>query len=255
MRADVKLRRLLFATVLLIAACGDDTGGGRTAASVPPPGTPPAVSPDGTAPSPVEAGTAWVAALAGGDLDAAGARLAPGSLAYVEERGGLAAFATELAEGWGAWDRAEGRRVWPVSGRFADGTEATAVVFSGTVSQEGVSEQRAVALVVEQVEGAYGVHPFATSERIGFVVPRADFLDRVAPDVPFELATPAGFEVLLFLDETGPLPAAAVTGAERLRVSALADPMPLPGEHVLTAVYRAASGAIGAQAVAVATYP
>ncbi len=205
--------------------------------------------------SPVEAATAWVAAVAAGDLDAAAALLAPGSLAYVDERGGLAVFATELAEGWGAWDGADGRRVWPVSGRFPHGTEATAVVFAGTVSQEGMTEHRAVALVVERDGDAYRVHPFAALERIGFLVPRADFLDRVAPGVPFELATPAGFDVLVFLDESGALPADVEVRANRLTLTALADPPPPPGEHVLTVVYRTAAGEIGAHAVAFATYP
>lgn len=206
---------------------------------------------------PERAALAWVAALAAGDLDAAAALLAPASMAYVDVRGGLGAFATELAEGWGAWDRVDDRKVWSVSGTFPDGTSATAVVFLGTVEQEGMKERRAMSLLtVEDAAGEHLVHPFTDAGRVGFVVPRIDFLDRVAPDVPFELAMPEGFEALLFLDESGPLPAEVEsTGAGRLTVTALADPLPSPGEHVLTVIHLTDAGEIGTEAVIFATYP
>ncbi len=201
----------------------------------------------GLAEDPAATATAWIAALAAGDLDRAAKLMASASLDYVDARGGLAAFGAELTEGWGAWQQADERRVWSVGGRFADGSEATVVVLTGTVSQEGMTERRAMALLTVPEGGRHLVHPFAAPERIGFVVPRADFVDQVAPTVPFELATPEGFEVLLFLDGSAPLPGEVTAGPDRLTFTASAAPE--PGEHVLTALYRSDAGELGAQAV------
>ncbi len=204
---------------------------------------------------PEEAAAAWVAALAAGDIVEAELLTSPLSLTYVDERGGLEVFATELAEGWGAWDRVNDRRSWFVTGRFGDGSQATVVVFVGRVDQEGTREDKAVSLLMTGSDGRFLAHPFATAERIGFVVPREDFLDRVAPDVAFELATPEGFDVLLFLDEGGPLPLEATTTTDGIRVTGTSDPPPQPGKHVLTVIYRTSTGEFGSQAILFATYP
>ncbi|MGF1617057.1 MAG: META domain-containing protein [Acidimicrobiia bacterium] len=205
---------------------------------------------------PEGAALAWIMALASSDLDAAAALMGPASIAFANERGGLAAFSTELAEGWGAWAQVDDRRVWSVTGRFPNGTEATAVVLAGTVTQEGMTEQRSVSLVMVEDRGAYLVHPFTTAGQIGLVVPRTDFVDRVAPDVPFELAIPKGFEVLVFLDESGPRPVEINSPAGgQVRVTAEAEPLPQPGDHILTVIHLTADGEIGAQAVSFTTYP
>ncbi|MFH0915827.1 MAG: META domain-containing protein [bacterium] len=120
---------------------------------------------------PEDAAVAWVAAVAAGDLDTAATLMAPASLAYVDQRGGLAAFSTELAEGWGAWARAEDRRVWSVTSRFPDGTEGTSVMFAGIVEQEGMTERKAVSLLTVKEDGRCLVHPFTETEQVGFVVP------------------------------------------------------------------------------------
>ncbi len=208
------------------------------------------------APHPAEdSAVAWVTALAEGDLDAATALLAPVSLAYVNERGGLSSFAAELAEGWAAWHRSPDRRVYSVTGLFSNGDPAVVAVLVGTVEQEGMSERRAAAIVLVEKDGTYLVDPFTEAGRIGYVVPRADFIDRVAPDVAFELAMPVGFEVLLFIDTT-PVPATVDSaGIDRLTVTAMSEPPPSPGEHVLTAVHLDSSGRVGAQSVIFHTYP
>ena len=205
---------------------------------------------------PEEAALAWIAALAHGDLDSAAALMASGSLAYVDERGGLAAFSTELTEGWGAWDQVNDRRVWSVRGRFSDGAEGTAVVLFGTVEQEGMTERGAVAVVTVEEDGRHLVDPFKGAGAIGFVVPRTDFVDRIAPDVPFELGMPDGYEVIIFLDHSSALPTEISAKAnDQVRVTALSDPLPQPGEHVLTVVYLDDEGNTGAQAVIFTTDP
>ncbi len=118
-----------------------------------------------------------------------------------------------------------------------------------------MSERRAAAIVLVEKDGTYLVDPFTEAGRIGYVVPRADFIDRVAPDVAFELAMPVGFEVLLFIDTT-PVPATVDSaGIDRLTVTAMSEPPPSPGEHVLTAVHLDSSGRVGAQSVIFHTYP
>ncbi len=208
------------------------------------------------APHPAEeSAVAWVTALAEGDLEAAAALLAPVSLAYVNERGGLSSFASELAEGWGAWARSPDRRVYSLAGSFPNRDSVTAAVFVGTVEQEGMRERRAAAIVLVESHGTFLVDPFTEAGRIGFVVPRAEFIDRVAPEVAFELAMPVGFEVLLFLD-TSSLPATVDSGGtDRLTVNAESEPPPHPGEHVLTAVHLDSIGRVGAQSVIFHTYP
>lgn len=205
--------------------------------------------------SPEEAALVWIEAIATGDVDTAATLMAPASLAYVDERGGLAAFSTELVEGWGAWARVEDRHLWSVSGRFTDGAVGTAVVLVGTVSQEGMTEHRVATLVMVEGDGSYLVHPFTTAGQVGFVVPRTDFVDRVAPDVPFELGMPEGSGVLVFLDQSGPLASQAIPAGGGITVTAASDPAPSPGEHVLTVIHQTSDGHIGAQATVFTTYP
>lgn len=205
--------------------------------------------------SPEEAAMAWIEAVAAGDLDTAAALMASGSLAYVDEHGGLAAFSTDMVEGWGAWTRVVDRRLWAVGGQLTDGAPATAVVLLGTISQEGMTERRAAALVMVEADGGYLVDPFTTAGQVGFVVPRTDFVDRVAPDVPFELSMPEGSDVLAFLDESGPLATQAKAAGGRITVTAASDPAPQPGEHVLTVIHQTSDGHIGARAALFTTYP
>lgn len=205
--------------------------------------------------SPEEAALAWIEAVATGDLNTAATLMAPASLAYVEERGGLAAFSTELVEGWGAWTRVNDRRVWSVNGQFTDGASATAVVMVGTISQEGMTEHRAATLMMVEADGGHLVHPFTTAGQVGFVVPRTDFIDRVAPDVPFELRIPEGSDVLVFLDESAPLATETVQASGGITVTATSDPAPQPGEHVLTVIHQTHDGYTGAQATLFTTHP
>lgn len=205
--------------------------------------------------SPEAAAMAWIEAVAVGDLDTAAALMAPGSLAYVDEHGGLAAFSTDLVEGWGAWTRVVDRGLWAVGGQFTDGAPATAVVLMGTISQEGMTERRAAALVMVEAHGGYLVDPFTTAGQVGFVVPRTDFVDRVAPGVPFELSMPEGSDVLAFLDESGPLATKAIAAGGGITVTASSDPAPQPGEHVLTVIHQTSDGHIGARATLFTTYP
>ncbi len=205
--------------------------------------------------SPEAAAQAWIEAIATGDFDTAATLMAPASLAYVEERGGMAAFSTDLVEGWGAWARVDDRHVWSVSGRFADGTVGTAVVMVGTVSQEGMTEHRAATLAVVEADGSYLVHPFTAAGQVGFVVPRTDVLDRVSPDVAFELSVPDGFDVLVFLDDVGPLASQATSAGDRVTVTVTSDPAPQPGDHVLTVLHQTSDGLIGAQSTLFTTQP
>lgn len=207
------------------------------------------------APSPVEVVDAWIAAVAAGDSATATTLMAPTSVAYIEERGGLAAVATELVEGWGTWISVDDRRSWSVSGRFADGAVATAVVMTGTVSQEGMTERRAATIVTVEADGSWLVDPFAAAGRVGFVVPRADFVDRVAPDIPFELGIPEGSHVLVFLDDSGPLTSESTPAGGGITVIAASDPAPQPGEHVITVIHRTRDGHMSAQATLFTTKP
>ncbi len=208
-----------------------------------------------SAQTPEAVALAWIGAVAAGDLDTASSLIAPASLGYVDQMGGLTALSSELAEGWGAWAGAADRRVWSVMGRLSDGTEHSAVVMVGTLTQEGMTERHAAAILMVEVDGSVLVHPFTEPAPVGFVVPRAEFVDRVAPDVSFEFGIPEGSELLVFLDEAEVLATESTPIGDGIRVTASPDLKPQPGEHILTVIHHTASGDTTAQAALFATYP
>lgn len=164
---------------------------------------------------------AWIQAIADGDDDRAVALTSPRSL---EVFGGAEGFENEeiaLAEGWGAWARAEQKTVSVIDLPGLDGVAL--VVLHGEVSQEGPPEESWAALAVVSTVNGYRVEPFLD---LGTVEVTPDNGSAIAPDEAFTPVTPDGARALFVIDD-----------GEAMTEDELANHEPLtPGLHALIVI-------------------
>ena len=159
----------------------------------------------------------------------------------------LANFTSTFPRGRGAWGRAADAS-YAVRRAGVGDQEATVVVITGTVAREAEPSRAATAMLITDDL----VDPFAAAPMIGFVVPRAEFVDLLSPDVPFELGFPASYRCAFLLDaeDLGP---GTPTGTGRILLTPTTPPA--PGEHVLTVVCLGENDSMGAVAVLFQTTP
>lgn len=173
-------RPLLVAlAVVILVACGSDLGSDDAIpSSAPPPSSttavpeqpsvtsgPPTEEPSTTTEvptprDPLEAASAafqaWVGHLAAGDHQAAWEAMAPTSQAAVGEDLFFASLVYEMSEGWGSWSVAEDIRF-----RLEEDENGRTLLWvSGTISPEGMTEDREVAVPMVESDGGYLVSPF-----------------------------------------------------------------------------------------------
>lgn len=149
---------------LLLAACGDDddnqgaatttTTARRSTSSTPTTTTTPVRAVADAA------GTAkrWLAAVANGDDDTALGLLSPRSLTKIGGADGWKKMKIELAEGWGAWGRADGVETTARALPFPK--DVMIVVLHGEVSQEGPPRESWNALPVVATDDGDRVEAF-----------------------------------------------------------------------------------------------
>jgi hypothetical protein len=165
----MKLRTMAMPAVLVLSlvlvACGgkgddDDAATTTTTAAR---ATTTSTSPSSTAPARtvVDAtGTAkrWLTAVADGDDDTALKLLSARSLAKIGGADGWKKMKIELAEGWGAWGRAENVKMTARTLPFPK--DVAIVVLHGEVSQEGPPQESWNALPVVATDGGDRVEAF-----------------------------------------------------------------------------------------------
>lgn len=149
---------------LALAACGDD-GGGKDAASTTTMARRTTSTPVPTSTAPTRrvadaVGTAkrWLAAVASGDDRTALALLSPRSLAKIGGADGYRRMKIGLAEGWGAWGRADDTRYTARTLPFPK--DAAVVIVHGNVSQEGPPRESWNALPVVATDAGDRVEAF-----------------------------------------------------------------------------------------------
>jgi hypothetical protein len=152
-------------TVLLVACGGGDDGDAASTTTTARPAvtTSPSTSTSSTAPAlAVADATAtakkWLAAVAAGDDDTALGLLSPRSLAKIGGADGWKKMKIELAEGWGAWGRADDVKMTARTLPFPK--DVTIVVLHGEVSQEGPPQESWNALPVVATDGGDRVEAF-----------------------------------------------------------------------------------------------
>lgn len=156
----------VFVAALMLTACGDDGPASPTSAPTSTaPATPATTSGSSTTATsaPVDLQTAaegafeeWVGMLAEGDHEGAWAAMAPTSQAAVGEALFFDSMVYEMAEGWGSWSAAE-----DIAYRLeTDENGRTLLWVSGTISPEGMTESREVAVPVVETENGVLVSPF-----------------------------------------------------------------------------------------------
>lgn len=192
----------------------------------------------------------YIAAIAGGDLEAAWDLVAEPSRQALGGFEEFEALRTALSEGIGAWSVAEDRQVFvlPVEGAG----EAWAVTLMGTVPLEGPPSLAATSLIVYTTCDEAKVSPF---ENVlgdsGFVLfdppPGAELApgERLLVEVPDGVGTTAAFiddgaAELRAVDEGRPLP----------RLEVVPEDLPGQGPHATTIVVGADDGRLTAIAAA-----
>jgi hypothetical protein len=211
------LARFLLVALVMLAACGSDPSPGDTAPAPTSPTstrpvstTGPPTPPTTTAPTPssfnttvtttpanapttttimqpavddlaaaTEAFQTWVGYLGEGDHEAAWEAMAPSSQAAVGEELFFDSMVYEMSEGWGSWSAGrdlEFRLEQDENGR-------TLLWVSGTISPEGMTEHREVAVPMVESDGGYLVSPF---EEFGNVAEAVEekLAGSAAPPVP-----------------------------------------------------------------------
>jgi hypothetical protein len=165
----MKLRSAALPTVLVVSllfvACGgkgDDDDAGSTTTTAPR-ATTTSTSTSSTAPARTvidATGTAkrWLTAVAQGDDDTALGLLSPRSLAKIGGADGWKKMKIELAEGWGAWGRAENVKMTARTLPFPK--DVAIVVLHGAVSQEGPPQESWNALPVVATDAGDRVEAF-----------------------------------------------------------------------------------------------
>lgn len=239
-REMTRNRLLLLALVTgLFGACG---GAAADTNATTPPDTPePTTTTQTTRSDPSVAAASWILAVSMGDLETAQSLLAPRSAAYAESVGGLKSMMSDLAEGWGAWALATDTTYRTVETAVED-RPVTLVIVTGTVAREGPPARSATTLLIS--DGL--ADPFAAIPPVGFVVPRAEFVDRLASDIAFEVAVPKTHRCTFLLDDTR-LESGTTAPSGRTVLSPAAPPT--IGQHVLTAVCIGENESVGAVSV------
>lgn len=186
----MKLRIVITAgAALALAACGAGSGGGTTITF---PATTPATTPAETTTTTAAATTTtggggatttssptttagadqleavvdvfetWVGHIAAGDHQAVWELLAEDSREAIDEDTFFQSTVFELSEGWGAWTQAENvtyRLEHDEDDDDADDDDLVLVI-SGTVTQEGTTEDREVRMSLDEDDGRWFVDPF-----------------------------------------------------------------------------------------------
>lgn len=180
----------VFVVALMLTACGDN---GPASPSSSPPSTAPATTtttgsaPSTTAPAaPADLQAAaergfeeWVGMLAEGDHQGAWEAMAPTSQAAVGEVLFFDSLVYEMAEGWGSWSAAE-----DVAYRLeTDENGRTLLWVSGTISPEGMTETREVAVPIVESSSGILVSPFEEFGNVADAV-EEELQGAPAPAVP-----------------------------------------------------------------------
>lgn len=121
----------------------------------------------------VAAVSAWVDALADGNVDASWALVAPSSQEIIGGRNGYDAIVTGLAEGFGSWAEAadpngEGSP-WVFVNEVDD--QLLVVTLAGTVTQEGTTAVRAASIPVVVLGDTVAVQPFLRLDPVQWTDP------------------------------------------------------------------------------------
>ena len=191
---------IALALVMGLVACGDDDASESNATTTtsttvadPPttvaPAGPQVVDATGTA-------SAWLQAIADGDDDRAIALTATRSLEEVGGPEGFEAMDIELAEGWGAWGRAENVEMTVRSLPFPK--DAAIVILHGMVSQEGPPRESWNALPIIATDDGDRVEPFVD---LGSITVDPAEGSTIAVGDQLAAITPAGLDTYLILDD------------------------------------------------------
>lgn len=155
---------------MVLAGCVSGSGTGDTSRPTPPPPSAslssttstaaPTGSTEAVAGDELEAASqaflAWVGHLGAGDHQAAWEAMGPAAQAAVGEEAFFDSVVYEMSEGWGSWSAAQN-----VEFRLEeDGSGRTLLWVSGTVSPEGMTEEREVAMPVVATDDGYLMSPF-----------------------------------------------------------------------------------------------
>ena len=153
----------LLVTALLLAACGDDDDSAASTTTTTSHTTTTSSTTTSTAPAHAVSdatGTAkhWLAAVAKGDDTTALGLLSDRSLAKIGGADGWQKMKIELAEGWGAWGRADGVEMTAHALPFPK--DVSIVVLHGEVSQEGPPQETWNALPIVATDHGDRVEAF-----------------------------------------------------------------------------------------------
>ncbi len=220
-------------------------------------GTALAIAPEGLEAPEAVAAAAWIAAVAQGDHTTAWSLLGPRSQAELGSQERLTAMGAELREGWGAWATAPDRVIFR-SGVLSSSGEGrlSVVTLVGTVTQEGVTERRTIAVP------AYAVAD-SDDPADGRFEPFAEAGTDLTIEIPGEGAT-VWCEETAAVYATGPMEYATATASldgaapfepdfrtELAEPGRIVFPLPDPpgaGEHVVTLALVTEAGSIYADA-------
>jgi hypothetical protein len=181
----------------------------------------------------------WIDAIGSGDDDAAIALTAPRSLEAFGGPDGFRDREIELAEGWGAWSRAEDLELTAV-----DVPTGAIVVLHGQVSQEGPPEESRAALPIVTGDDGGRVEAFLD---LGAIEIHPDAGSAIPRDPRFTAFALVGRDVRFIVD-ANPAVVPAITGADGDQQQADLDFRGLDaGRHALTVVLSDDSGAVTAR--------
>lgn len=143
----------------------------------------------------------WITALGDGDADTAWELLDPASQEAIGGRSGFDGSFSGLVEGYGAWADAEDVVTYVNPVPLVEPAELFLVSWAGTVSQEGIVSQNAIAIpVTVNAQGAF-VNPFLRGDVVEFVVPeRSDPPAVFANITTFEFDIPTDAVPLVFVN-------------------------------------------------------
>lgn len=127
---------------------------------------------------------AWVDHLGEGDHQAAWEAMAPTSQAAVGEDLFFSSLVYEMSEGWGSWSVAEN-----IDFRMEEDENGRTLLWvSGTVSPEGMTEEREVAVPMVESDGGYLVSPFEEFGNVAEAV-EEELEGTAPPSVPADSGT------------------------------------------------------------------
>lgn len=132
----------------------------------------------------------WIAAVAAGDADMAWDLLDPVSQEAIGGRSGFDGSFTGLVEGYGAWASATDVITYSSPVLLVEPAELFLVSWVGTVSQEGLTADKAFAIPVTVNAQGAKVNPFARGELVEFVVP-----ENTEPSAVFASITTLEFDI------------------------------------------------------------